>query len=131
MNCQKHLSIRIFAKCTLVFYKCTCCKRVCDKSEHLDILSNENIFVRRLSFMTNRNSIGFLSCSASVEHDKFLIDKILRFMRLKTFFKQFEGASAPSTLVLPVICLIINIRGQGQGLGSSNFPLIALVYCRF
>jgi hypothetical protein len=35
----------------------------------------------------------------------------------KNIYKQFDRQTA--------------IRGQGQGLGSSNFPLIALVYCRF
>ncbi len=34
----------------------------------------KTFFVCRLSFMINRNFISFLSCSASVEHDKFLID---------------------------------------------------------
>ncbi len=87
-----------------------------DKNEHLDILSYENIFVRRLSFMTNRNSIGFLSCSTSVKHDKFLIDKIIRFIHLKTFLKQFDSPSIVFQQIGTFICFLFrdNLLRQYQ-----------------
>ena len=87
-----------------------------DKNEHLDILSYENIFVRRLSFMTNRNSIGFLSCLTSVKHDKFLIDKIIRFIHLKTFLKQFDSPSIVFQQIGTFICFLFrdNLLRQYQ-----------------
>ena len=77
---------------------------------------NENIFVRRLSFMTNRNSIGFLSCLTSVKHDKFLIDKIIRFIHLKTFLKQFDSPSIVFQQIGTFICFLFrdNLLRQYQ-----------------